>query len=125
MPTSESGETMDKQLTYDMVRDHLMTQGEPSQVYDREEEATICRYRGDDGRMCAVGCLIPDELYRPELEGRIVRELPGDVLAAIGADSDEAIEFLRGLQMIHDLGGNQERWSVRLYDFALENGLRP
>lgn len=28
-----------------------------------------CRYRTEDGKMCAVGCLIPDALYSPEIEG--------------------------------------------------------
>ena len=30
---------------------------------------TRCRYRGDNGTMCAVGCLIPDERYDISLEG--------------------------------------------------------
>ncbi|KII34872.1 hypothetical protein NL64_06315 [Pseudomonas fluorescens] len=30
-----------------------------------------CKYRDNDGRMCAVGCLIPDELYAREIEGGI------------------------------------------------------
>lgn len=29
-----------------------------------------CGYRGDNGTMCAVGCIIPDELYTPQLESR-------------------------------------------------------
>lgn len=27
-----------------------------------------CMYRGDEGRMCAVGCLIPDDKYSSDLE---------------------------------------------------------
>lgn len=30
-----------------------------------------CMYRNGSGRMCAVGCLIPDELYHPNLEGSV------------------------------------------------------
>lgn len=33
------------------------------------EVVNVCQYRGDNGRMCAVGCLIPDDLYTPDIEG--------------------------------------------------------
>jgi hypothetical protein len=28
-----------------------------------------CAYRAPNGDMCAIGCLIPDELYDPQMEG--------------------------------------------------------
>jgi hypothetical protein len=34
-----------------------------------------CRYRCEDGRRCAIGFLIPDEQYSPELEGTGCRAL--------------------------------------------------
>lgn len=37
------------------------------QTYD------ICQYRGEGGCMCAVGALIPDELYDPKVEQAIHR----------------------------------------------------
>lgn len=34
-----------------------------------------CEYRTDDNRKCAVGCLIPDNLYAPQIEGLWAEEL--------------------------------------------------
>ena len=64
-----------------------------------------CRYRGDGGRMCAVGCLIPDEEYDPEMEGSsaddVFAEWP-EALEAIGIDSTYAPEVMTGIQAYHD-----------------------
>lgn len=43
--------------------DHLIEQGRAS-----TRKRTGCAYRGDDNTMCAVGCLISDEAYNPEME---------------------------------------------------------
>ncbi len=51
-----------KQETFDTVYKHLVTQGRPSIKEDQ------CLYRGPKNRTCAVGCLIPDELYDPKME---------------------------------------------------------
>lgn len=53
---------MDKQEIFEKVATHLFTQGE------RAMGIEVCQYRADNGRMCAVGCLIPDELYNPRME---------------------------------------------------------
>jgi hypothetical protein len=56
------------------MHDHLINQGRRSVVvmYDADtyprDPAVACAYRGDDGAMCAVGCLISDGLYDPEME---------------------------------------------------------
>lgn len=42
----------------------VIKQGRPS-----VDAAGRCLYRGPDGLRCAVGWLIPDELYEPEMEG--------------------------------------------------------
>ena len=34
-----------------------------------------CAYRGEEGTSCAVGCLIPDELYTPSIEGHGISSL--------------------------------------------------
>jgi len=69
----------------------------------RSESAFVCRYRSDSGLACFVGCIIPDELYSPEMEGCSV-----DQLIACGR-FPEAAEMLRPhrgmlkvLQGIHD-----------------------
>lgn len=84
-----------KQEAFNRVVKHLREQGRKSQgpcgVY--------CRYRNYEGLKCAVGALIPDELYDPEMEqgGGIeanerVRQLfPDDLLL-----------MLKALQLDHD-----------------------
>lgn len=87
------------QETFDKVVRHLLTQKEVS----RRGEGG-CAYRGEDGLMCAVGCLIPDENYSDVLERRAA-----DHKAVLGALSvqhrpsttEEAL-LLVHLQWCHD-----------------------
>lgn len=55
---------MTNQEIFDKVATHLLSQGKRSAL-----GGVGCAYRGDGGLQCAIGCLIPDELYRYELEG--------------------------------------------------------
>lgn len=89
---------MDNQEIFDKVVAHLRKQGGPSVGKDGR-----CKYRADNGRMCAVGCLIPDELYHKEMEGNAVLTgtVVDDVLEGMGVSSD-GFELLSELQMLHD-----------------------
>jgi len=49
------------QRIFEAVLEHLAKQKEQS-LDDRGE---TCRYRGHDGKMCAIGALIDDEDYKP------------------------------------------------------------
>ena len=51
-----------------MVAKHLLDQGRPSLGTPRLDGVTNCAYRGRDGTKCAVGVLIPDEVYVPTME---------------------------------------------------------
>ena len=57
---------MTKQEIFDKVLAHLRQQRVAS------ETASGCAYRGEQGRTCAVGCLIPDAEYTPEMEGTAI-----------------------------------------------------
>jgi hypothetical protein len=59
------------QEIFDTVARHLFTQG--TQAFDAD--VARCQYRGPNGTKCAVGCLIPDEAYDPEMEGWIAKAL--------------------------------------------------
>ena len=50
------------QEIFQTVESHLLAQNAKS------TEGGVCRYRTSTGLMCAVGCLIPDELYSEDLE---------------------------------------------------------
>ena len=55
---------MTEQEIFDTVLAHLREQGEAA-----TSAGGSCRYRGANGTACAIGCLIPDELYDPMIEG--------------------------------------------------------
>jgi len=53
---------MTQQDIFDIVAAHLWTQGKQS------KEGKDCLYRSSTGLSCAIGCLIPDAEYKPEME---------------------------------------------------------
>ena len=55
---------MTEQEIFDTVLEHLREQGKAAANAEGS-----CQYRGANGTACAVGCLIPDELYDPLIEG--------------------------------------------------------
>lgn len=90
-----------KQETFNLIATHLMNQEIKS-----ISETGSCKYYGPDELKCAIGCLIPEELYSKELEGQSVRsliqssELLHNELAIILKKHD--IRLLVALQDIHD-----------------------
>ncbi len=82
---------MNNQEIYDKVSKHLLTQNKKSKLDGK------CSYRGDNHTSCAIGCLIPYDLYDSQMEGgtiwgdndksRIVRQTL--VLAGVLPDSAE------------------------------------
>jgi hypothetical protein len=82
---------------------HLRTQGRPARL-PGDADRQACAYRGINKMMCAVGCLIPDELYGPdlELEGPFSKKF--DRLAEFFefGEYPDRREFLSDLQSIHD-----------------------
>lgn len=54
---------MTPQETFNIVKEHLLKQ------QCRALGRGGCAYRGAEGRKCAIGCLIPDDKYTPDLEG--------------------------------------------------------
>jgi hypothetical protein len=57
----------------------------PSYAPD-EGNSNGCWYRSPDGKRCAVGIRIPDELYDPELEGTSYADLPEPGRLATGLE---------------------------------------
>jgi hypothetical protein len=53
----------DAQMIFNTVYTHLLKQGGPSTIRG------ACMYRGQNGRMCAVGFMIPDDVYEEDMEG--------------------------------------------------------
>lgn len=88
------------QQMFDIAAAHLLQQQKRATGPDE----LICVYRAPDGCKCAVGALIPDELYDVGVEG-----LPaGSVLNKLNArltplwSDPHARDLLRRLQYVHD-----------------------
>lgn len=94
---------MNNQEIYDTVVRHLYEQGHQALT----KEAGICAYRTARGDKCAVGVLIPDNLYVPKMEGRacdsLLNKFPA--LKAMFPDHD-ALPLLENLQSVHDFENN-------------------
>lgn len=101
---------MTNQEVFDKVVAHLRKQNAKSADNER------CLYRAPDGKMCAVGCLIPDEMYDPEMEGATASdEIVGQVLDELKIDWKLALD----LQYIHD-DYDVEEWEERLEFIAMQ-----
>lgn len=95
---------MELQEIFDTVVKHLHEQNSQS-----VDEKGSCMYRGVDGKKCAVGCLIPDDLYSKDIEthGSGATEVR-HVLAKAGVIKSEDDIFtseqllLNSLQRFHD-----------------------
>lgn len=103
---------MNKQELFDKVATHLLTQNAKSLDDDS------CQYRNPEGLACAVGCLIPEDEYTPQIERLSVAELYGyhndilgeyqerrlmlAILLSAAGVKEGHLELLRELQIIHD-----------------------
>lgn len=99
-----------QQEVFDFVVTHLLTQNE------RATEGNGCGYRvkkEDRVLMCAAGCLIPDDVYTPKMEGLTWSGLYEHKLINIKAHKD----FISVLQNVHDLN-SVEKWKEKLVSFA-------
>lgn len=130
---------MDNQAVYNKVKRFLVQQGRQA----RNDDGT-CQYRGNPYRghrgmkqsMCAIGCLIPDDKYRPVFEsvGNInwyddgKDDLP--ILKAAGL-TEQQRKFACDLQHAHDVcgatSGPEFRREIveRLAKVATKYGLKP
>lgn len=94
---------MEKQEIFDRAVSHMRRQGRRAKLASGN-----CAYRGIDGTKCAVGALIPDELYCPDMEGKcamiLVDGFPDVRKAIFGSEDFDAgkTQLLTDLQGVHD-----------------------
>ena len=95
------------QETYDTVVEHLLKQGGPSML---KGSNVTCAYRGDNGRKCAAGILIPDDRYHPNMENKSVKAWDvRDVIEELGYVNGD---LLQRLQEAHD--SSAEDWNAKI-----------
>lgn len=122
---------MTNQEIFDKVATHLLTQNARSTANYRA--GAPCRYRGDGGKSCAIGCLIPDELYDAAIENVTARvfcrgpypKSKGELKArkigeALGFEEKHVL-LLTDLQKVHDLA-EPTAWKNKLRDVADKHG---
>ena len=96
------------QEVYDTVVQHLFAQGKPAFGYYSEEKtvgAPGCAYRIGELK-CAVGCLIPDDVYRRDMENQSVKNLVDHW--EVPPYFEYHIPLLNKLQTVHDSSRNWE-----------------
>lgn len=120
LPLVKNTSFLDLQTIFDTVSNHLLTQNQTAMI------GGSCRYRGDNGLKCAVGCLISDSDYCLEIEGVIIKDTDvsfGKTLKnillrnQIDMEKLEVVSLLIDLQKIHD-AVEPWNWKVRLKSVA-------
>ncbi len=89
-------------------------------------EIGICAYRGANGRKCAIGWCIPDEVYTPGMEEKSIRTLLrefGDRLKDVFPPSISE-DILAELQRCHDMPRDSEERRNMLREFGRRRNLR-
>jgi hypothetical protein len=69
----------------------------------KASDGSICRYRDDNGLMCAVGCRIPEHIYKLEMEGRDVYNLNEQFGRILPKEIAEYERMFGALQSVHDM----------------------
>lgn len=125
---------MTRQESFNHICRNLIAATRPSVYRDDTIEETRCQYRGEDGAKCAVGWLIPDDLYHPHMEGKSVLRLFADhpELRKEPTLKEWTSHLLCDLQQIHD--GAAVEWHhgmdwgsimrANLTKFATHNNLK-
>lgn len=90
---------MTQQEIFDYVATFLIKQGKPAM------DGYRCMYRAPDGSKCAGGCLIPDEVYHPSMEGSAFYCIVDDTFPI---HLQENKNFIGDLQYCHDEYSSQE-----------------
>jgi hypothetical protein len=78
-----------------IIEAHLIKQ----KAISINEVSGVCQYRCEDGRMCAFGALIPDDLYNEGLEFK-----PISWIVAVSGNTFKELHLdaMRATQMYHD-----------------------
>lgn len=126
---------MNRQELFEKAARGLLAQDGRSTRSNEKGEVLGCAYRGPNGRKCAIGHLIPDELYSSGMECRSaygVLGMNGNVLitardqlrAHLGIETEDDVRFLSDLQQVHDSCWFWDNIKDHLALFAQKNRLK-
>lgn len=119
---------MNYQKTFEKIVRHLYSQGQRALIGPKkgqERALLVCAYRGKGGTMCAIGCLIPDDVYDPGMEGHGVVGL-SNFFGMEKIKPESTRSFLGALQSAHDSNDNSTnpKWDYSFDYLCLEADLK-
>lgn len=125
-----------RQVVFDRVWDHFVTKKNPRAVSKYEDRDDVCFYRTKEGNRCAIGLLIPDAEYRPEMDepslnglrqacdlSPTLRFIEEACEAEASSGYTSGYTFLAGLQRCHDIASDALDMAGHLRIFAGTYGL--
>ena len=102
---------------FEYIQNHLLTQGERSMM----EDNTICAYLSPEGKKCAIGSLITEDNYNPNMEeSPISVSIVSNAVQNSVPNWDINIDMLGELQFIHDNDMISKDWEHHLEQFGLD-----
>lgn len=112
---------MNNQEAFDTVLTKLRKQ----KVRSVDTDSITCLYRGTNGNKCAAGHLIPDALYRPDMERKAIFELI-NTDPALRKELGSVKTLLSALQKAHDqhLSLGLDRWEGEMARIADQHNLK-
>jgi hypothetical protein len=109
---------MTKHELFIKVKNHLLTQNKKAYV-DLDINGS-CALRGMDNTKCAVGCLIPDELYNPDMEHQMWTDPFDDLICNYyGLNKKEYYDVMGPMRTIHDYR-KVEYWKEEIDNLEIE-----
>lgn len=105
---------------FNQVRNHLLKQNQKSTLQKPDRTSPCYAYRGKNGTMCAVGCLIADEEYKLEMDHQSLTSI--GMLQQIGLFpllDNKKYNLLSCLQWLHD-SYEPNKWEEKLLEVAIE-----
>jgi hypothetical protein len=107
---------------FNRVKNHLLTQKTQS---NGGNFTNSCAYRGKNNTTCAVGCLIPDELYVATIENAtVLNSIRKNDLKYDNAKKLHEILTKLGLikhyKLLQDLQNIHDSYSVNNWEYALK-----
>lgn len=112
---------MNAQEIFDTVAIHLLTQNKKSVYFGVQ-----CRYRAPNNLKCAIGILIPDDIYTDDMEGLGVGGLLDsyDISPTLPKYFMKHRDLLAALQLVHDKN-DPEYWKGELVSVSTIFDLDP
>ncbi len=101
---------MDMQETFEKIVNHLLNQ--KVRAMTTTNTGAMCAYRGENDTSCAIGCLISDNQYSREMEGKSIDYVFDDFPNIANHFKGLPLGFLSTMQALHD---------TNVYGFALDD----